>query len=135
MQQLDVALAAARSVGGASVPLLPAEERESYVRAVCSAEGLTALAAAVVRNTSSTLKASSRGVREGMLLGAVHVCPSQHAADYSLRSPGYSGLMPHPLLPIIRCRRSATATSVSSSSWRSWSAACCGRWGAPEQAS
>ena len=58
MQQLDAALEAAREVGGASVPLLLAERREAYVRAVCSAEGLTALAAAVVRNSSSTLKAS-----------------------------------------------------------------------------
>ena len=33
-QQLDVALEAARRVGSASVPLLPAEEREAYVRAV-----------------------------------------------------------------------------------------------------
>lgn len=56
LQQLDAALAAAKEVGGASVPLLPPERCEAYVRAVCSAEGLTALAAAVVRNASSTLK-------------------------------------------------------------------------------
>ncbi|KAI3425184.1 hypothetical protein D9Q98_008953 [Chlorella vulgaris] len=61
LTQLDAALAAARQVGGACVPLLPAQQREAYIRQVSSTEGLAALAATVVRNASSVLKDISNG--------------------------------------------------------------------------
>jgi hypothetical protein len=61
LTQLDAALAAARQVGGACVPLLPAQQREAYIRQVSSTEGLAALAATVVRNASSVLKVCIAG--------------------------------------------------------------------------
>jgi hypothetical protein len=55
-QQLDVALSAAERVGSGCVPRLPQEDRDTYVRAVSTAEGLTAMAATVVRTSTQLLK-------------------------------------------------------------------------------
>lgn len=62
LRQLDAALAAARDVGGACVPLLPPEQRDAYIRHVSSTEGLAALAAAVVRNATSVLRVGGLGL-------------------------------------------------------------------------
>lgn len=56
MQQLDTALELAQRIGMQCVPMLEIEERNTYVRAVSTAEGLTAMLATLVRISSGLLK-------------------------------------------------------------------------------
>jgi predicted regulator of Ras-like GTPase activity (Roadblock/LC7/MglB family) len=81
LRQLEAALEAAKQVGGACVPLLPAEQRDNYIRHVSSTEGLAALASAVVRNASSVLKDISDGDMSVILrLGELERCVLWQAA-------------------------------------------------------